>query len=93
MKGEEHQPSSETSKGNGLPHSLSPVRESGGKAQAGQGRGPRPCPQKQLSSLVETQVAGLVASLLLGAPGPLGRSPLPPMQLFHLALQPSHLGL
>lgn len=82
MKGDAHQPDSEMSKENGLPHSLSPV-----------GRCRLPPPWKQLSSLVKTQVAGPVASLLLGAPGPLGRSTLPPTQLFYLALQPSHLGL
>lgn len=36
---------------------------------------------------------GGVASFFLHAPSPLGRSPLPPAQLVHLALQPSHLGL
>lgn len=53
--------------------------------------------QKQCSSLVRRgrrrRPCPGAPSLLLHTPGPLGRPPLSPAQLFHLALQASNLGL
>lgn len=51
------------------------------------------CPEAAQLFGMTLEVRGAFCSLLLHTAGPLGRSPLAPAQLLHLALQPSHLGL